>query len=83
MVETAGALIQEETGNPEQDQHISEQGPINMVEVSTTTSTEGDAPSMSQVYWDKNDVWQYWGGCWWKETSTGWWEKWRDTAGQQ
>ena len=82
MVEIAGVLIPDETGNPEQDQRISEQGPINIAEVSTTTSTEGDAPSMSQV-WDKNDVWQYWGGCWWTDTSTGWWGKWRDTAGQQ
>ena len=36
-----------------------------------------------KVYWDESGVWQLWGGCWWKETSRGWWEKWRDTAGQQ
>ena len=36
-----------------------------------------------KVYWDEGGVWQLWGGCWWKETSRGWWEKWRDTAGQQ
>ena len=58
MVETAGILIQAEKENPEQDQqqdqHISEQGP---------TSTEGDAPGKAKVYWGKNEVWQYLGGC--------------------
>ena len=34
-------------------------------------------------YWDESAVWQLWGGCWWKETSRGWWKRWRDTAGQQ
>ena len=84
MVSVASDQYEAETGNSEQNQDIPEQSPINIEEVNTTSaSTERGEPSMSQVYWDMNGVWEFWGGCWWKQTSTGWWEKWGDTAGQQ
>ena len=53
-----------QTGNSERGQHIPEQSPIDIEEKSTTSSIEGKEPSMSQTYWDRDGVWEFWGGCW-------------------
>ena len=72
-----------ETGSSEQNHDIPEQSPINIDEVSVTCLIERKKPSMSQVSGTGMVSGSFGGGCWWQKTSTRWWEKWRDTAGQQ
>ena len=76
MQEIAGELIQaEKADEAARDQQQDQQQDLQQ--------DQQQHQQKDQVYWDQNGVWQYWGGEWWKETSKGWWEKWRDTAGQQ
>ena len=39
---------------------------------------QGQEDKNQQIFWDKEgNVWEFWGGDWWRQTATNWWVKWR------
>jgi outer membrane biosynthesis protein TonB len=37
-----------------------------------------EASDKSKVYWDKNGVWEWYGGLWWKQNESGYWHRWEE-----
>jgi phosphopentomutase len=70
----------------EEVQHQSHSSSSNQVienQESTTQNQQDmvitEVSDQSKVYWDKNGVWEWYGGLWWKQDEeTGFWHRWQE-----
>ena len=67
-------------------QHQSQSSSSNQVienQESTTQNQQDmvitEVSDQSKVYWDKNGVWEWYGGLWWRQDEgTGCWHRWQE-----